>query len=237
MIGILLAGGAGTRLFPVTKTVSKHILPVFNQPMIFYPLQTLIDSGITKIIIVCRSTFQNQIKSIVKYFRTQNKISFIFINQSKTLGMADAIKRCKKIVGSDNIMVIAGDNIFKQNFKNEVASFKKGAVSFLRRVDDPSRFGVPVYNRKKLIKIEEKPHNPKSNYVVIGPHFYDNLAFKIIDTLKPSLRGELEITDLNNKYIQLGLLTLKKSRGFWADAGTFDSLLTAGLKLRRLQNK
>ncbi len=237
MIGILLAGGAGTRLFPVTKIVSKFVLPVFDRPMIFYPLQTLVDSGITKIIIVCRSTFQNQIKSIVKYFLTQKKISFIFINQSKTLGMADAIKRCKKVVGTDNIMVIAGDNIYEHDFKEEVNNFKKGALSFLRKVKDTERFGVPIYEGKKLIKIIEKPKNPLTHWIVSGPHFFDSDVFKYIETLKPSERGELEITDLNSRYINQGLLKLKRRRDCWTDAGTFDSLLEAGIKVRRNSKK
>lgn len=237
MIGILLAGGFGTRLFPITKIVNKHILPVFDRPMIFYPLQTLVDSGITKIIVVCGHPFKRQIASIVKYFPNIKKVNCSFVTQPRPLGMADAIKRCKKITVNDSIMVIAGDNIYRQDFKKEVANFKKGALSFLRQVSEPKRFGVPVYEGKILVKIEEKPANPQTNWVVTGPHFYDNRVFKLIDTLKPSGRDELEITDLNNKYIQLGSLKLKKRRGWWTDAGTFEALFLASLKMKRKRSK
>ena len=237
MIGILLGGGFGTRLSPITKIVNKHILPVYDRPMIFYPLQTLIDSGITKIVVVCGHPFEKQVKTIIDHFPSPKKIKYSFIIQPKPLGMADAIKRCKKVAGNNTVMVIAGDNIYKQDFKKDVANFKKGAVSFLREVADPKRFGVPVYQGKTLIKIEEKPANPKTNWAVTGPHFFDDHVFKLIDTLKPSGRGELEITDLNNKYIQLGSLALKKRRDWWIDAGTFDALLLAGLKMRRERNK
>lgn len=235
MIGILLGGGFGTRLSPITKVVNKHILPVLDRPMIYYPLQTLVDSGITKIVVVCGHPFEKQIKTIVKYFPDIKKISCSFVNQAQPLGMADAIKRCEKVVSSDSVMVIAGDNIYEQGFQKEVASFKKGAMSFLRRVKDPSRFGIPVYEGKKLIKIEEKPKNPQTNWVVTGPHFYDNQVFKLITTLKSSRRGELEITDLNNKYVQEGSLILKKRQDWWIDAGTFDALLSASLKVKKMR--
>lgn len=245
MIGILLAGGSGTRLSPITKIVSKHILPVFDRPLIFYPLQTLINSSITKIVVVCGNPFEKQIKTIVEHFPDINKfvsgrikkISCSYVNQPRPLGMADAIKRCEKIVGTDSIMVIAGDNIYEQAFREEVINFKGGAMSFLRKVKDPSRFAVPVHERNRLIKIEEKPVNPQTNWVVTGPHFYDSAVFKLIDTLKPSARNELEITDLNNRYIEQGLLTLKKRRDWWIDAGTFDALLLASIKIKRKMSK
>lgn len=237
MIGILLGGGSGTRLFPITKVVNKHILPVFDRPMIFYPLQALVDSGITKIVVVCGIPFEKQIKTVVKHFPDIRKVSCSFVNQPRPLGMADAIKRCEKVVDTDSVIVIAGDNIYKQGFQKEVANFKKGAISFLRQVEDPNRLAVPIYEGKKLIRIEEKPANPQTNWAVTGPHFFDNQVFKLIDTLKPSARGELEITDLNNKYIEQELLVLKKRRDWWIDAGTFDALLFASLKIKRERSK
>lgn len=237
MIGILLAGGYGTRLSPITKIVSKHILPVFDRPMIFYPLQTLVDSGITKIIVVCGNPFEKQIKTIIEYYPGIEKIKCSFIKQPAPLGMADGIKRCQKIVGSDSVMVIGGDNIYEKDFTKEVIEFTEGAMSFLRKAADPSRFGVPIYEAGKLIKIVEKPTNPQTNLIVTGPHFFDENVFKYIKTLKPSPRGELEITDLNNKYMQLGELVLKKRRDFWIDAGTYESLLLASLEIKRRSNK
>lgn len=237
MIGILLGGGFGTRLYPITKVVNKHILPVYDRPMIYYPLQTLIDSGITKIVVICGKPFEKQIQIIIENFPGIEKIKYFYIYQPGPLGMADAIKRCKKVVGKNSVMVIAGDNIYGKSFQKEVGSFKKGALSFLRQVKDPSCFGVPVYQERKLVKIEEKPANPQTNWVVTGPHFFDNQVFKLIDTLRPSARGELEITDLNNKYIEQELLVLEKRRDWWIDAGTFDALLFASLKIKKGRSK
>ena len=236
MTGILLGGGFGTRLYPVTKVVNKHILPVYDRPMIYYPLQTLIDSGITKIVVICGKPFEKQIQTIIENFPDIKKIKYSYVSQPGPLGMADAIKRCKKIVLGDNIIVIAGDNIYRDDFKEEVKNFKKGALSFLRKVKDPKRFGVPIFKGKKLVKIEEKPANPQTNWVITGPHFFDTDVFKHLKTLKPSARGELEITDLNNLYVDQGLLNLKKRRDYWTDAGTFDALLAAGVKMK-LRNK
>lgn len=237
MIGILLGGGSGTRLSPITKAVNKHILPVFDRPMIYYPLKTLIDSGITRIIVVCGNPFEKQIQIIIEHFPDIKKINYSYVYQPRPLGMADAIKRCQRIVYTDNIMVIAGDNIYEQTFHKEVRNFSSGALSFLRQVNDPSRFAVPLYEKQKLVKIEEKLAKPKTNWVVTGPHFFDNQVFKFIDSLKPSKRGELEITDLNNKYAQYKSLKLKKRRDWWIDAGTFEALFLASLKMSERNKK
>jgi len=237
MTGILLGGGFGTRLAPITKIVNKHILPVFDRPMIYYPLQTLIDSGVTKIIVICGKPFDKQIKTIIEHFPNKDQIEYSFVTQPDPLGMADAIKRCKQIVRNDNIIVIAGDNIYGKDFKEEVDHFKEGAMSFLRKVSDPQRFGVPVFEDGKLINIEEKPSNPQTNWVVTGPHFFDSNVFKHIKRLKPSARGELEITDLNNLYLKQGLFSLKKRRDYWTDTGTFEALFLASLKIRRMRFK
>lgn len=236
MIGILLGGGFGTRLHPITKIVNKHLLPVFDRPMIYYPLQTLIDSGITKIIVICGHPFDKQVQFIINRFPNQS-VEFSSVIQPSPLGMADAIKRCEKIAAKENVMVIAGDNIYGGNFKTEVREFKKGALSFLRQVKDPQRFGVPIYEGKKLVKIEEKPTNPESNWVVTGPHFFDKDVFKITKTLKLSPRGELEITDLNNIYLQNGLMSLKKRTDYWTDTGTFKALLLANIKMWKRARK
>lgn len=232
MIGILLAAGAGTRLRPITKVCNKLILPVFNQPMIFYPLTTLLNSGIKEIAVVV-STHKEQIQEIIEEFPQYARLKISFVVQHKLLGMADAIRCTKSKVGGESIFVIAGDNLYQDDFKEEVRSFKNGALSFLRKVKDPHRFGVPVYKGKELVKIIEKPENPKTNWVVTGPHLFDSNVFSYIKALKPSSRGELEITDLNGQYIEKGLLKLKKRQDYWTDAGTFDSLLDASIKISK----
>lgn len=237
MIGILLGGGSGTRLFPITKVVNKHILPVYDKPMLYYPLQTLIDSGVINIIIVCGKPFDKQIKTIIKEFPNIDKISYSFVVQPHPSGMADAIMHCKNKVGNKSIIVVAGDNIYAHNLKKEVTSFKTGALSFLRQVDNPERFAVPIYRNKNLVRIDEKPTKPKANWVVTGPHFFDNQVFSLVELLSPSKRGELEITDLNNEYLRLGQLQLKKKRGWWIDAGTYNSLLQAGIDVKRRRNQ
>lgn len=228
MKGIVLTAGIGTRLQPITYFLNKNLLPVDGQPMFFHPLQTLIDSGIKEIAIVIGPPHGNQIKKTLENSPFPKKINIVYINQPQPKGMADAIGRCKKFALNNNIIVIAGDNIYGSNFKDDVAKFKTGALSFLRKVSDPQRFGVPVYESKnKLIKIEEKPTHPATNWVVTGPHLYDNKVFDLISQLKLSARGELEISELNSLYIQKNALLLIKRVDFWIDAGTFESLIQA----------
>ena len=202
MKGILLAGGLGTRLYPVTRVINKHLLPVYNQPMIFWGLKTLIESGIKEIIIVTGPPFENQVKKVVANFNDK-KVKLSWVRQPKPMGMPEAIQRCRKLVGNDEIMVVAGDNIFGRDYKKEVDNFKSGSVSFLHKVNDPERFGVPVYDKNnKIIKIEEKPKRPKTSWVVTGPHLFDNKVFGLIEKLTLSKRGELEISELNNLYLE-----------------------------------
>lgn len=228
MKGILLTAGLGTRLQPITYFINKNLLPVGDKPMFFRPLQTLINSGIKDIVIVIGPPHGNQIKKILEYSPFPKEINIAFANQPKPLGMPDAINKCERIVANDSIIVIAGDNIYGSNFLSEVNNFKGGALSFLRKVHDPQRFGVPVYDSKKqLIKIEEKPKHPITNWVVTGPHLFDNTVFNKISQLKLSARGELEISELNSLYIQENALSLTKRRDFWIDAGTFESLAEA----------
>ena len=226
MKGIVLAGGLGTRLDPITRVVNKHVLPVGSKPMFFHPFQTLVASGIREIAVVSGPPYGAQVKELIKYLSLPLQIRVAFVKQTSPKGMPDAILKCKKFVGDDSVIVIAGDNIFGGNFKKEVGAFKKGAVSFLRKVNDPSRHGVPSYDGAgKLQGIIEKPKNPATNWVVCGPHIFDKMVFNHINKLKPSARGELEIAELNGLYIKLGLLKLVKKTDYWLDLGTFDSLV------------
>lgn len=237
MKGILLTAGLGTRLYPITRLVCKSALPVYDRPMFYWSLQTLIDSGVNDVAIVIGPPFGTQIKKIVKYFHRLSEVRIRFVVQHYPKGMPDAMDKCRNIFKGENIMVIAGDNYYDKDFKKEVLSFKKGAVSFLRRVKDPQRYGVPIFKNKKIIGIVEKPKNPTSNWAIIGPHIFDKNVFDYISTLKPSARGELEIQDLNNIYIKRKSLKLIKRRDKWGDAGTFDSLLYVGQIAKNSINK
>lgn len=228
MKGILLTAGLGTRLYPITRFINKNLLPVGSSPMFFHPLQTLINSGIREIAIVVGPPHGHQIKKILEYLPLPKEVKIVYVNQFQPKGMADAINKCRRFSAGDSIIVIAGDNIYENNFKQEIANFKTGALSFLRKVPDPQRFGVPVYNpKKKLIRIEEKPKNPETNWAVTGPHLFDRSVFDLIPKLKPSKRGELEISELISLYIQKDTLSLVKRKDFWTDAGTFESLMKA----------
>lgn len=226
MKGILLAGGRGTRLYPITKVINKHLLPVYDKPMIYFGLKTLVDSGIREVAVVQGPPFGDQVKIVVEELKF--KIRVVYVYQPKSMGMPDAILRCQRFTDGESIIVVAGDNLFGKDFKKEVSEFKNGAVGFLRQVRDPGRFGAPVYNKKgELVAIKEKPKNPQTNWVVTGPHIFDNQVFDLIKTLRPSARGELEISELNNLYLKQGQLKLVKRRGFWTDVGTPNSLLKA----------
>lgn len=225
MKGIVLAGGLGTRLYPITKVLNKHILPLYDRPMFFWPLKNLIDSGITEIAVVSGPPFGIQVKKMIKDLPKVKNVKVHYIFQPKPSGMPDAISKCRKIFKGSDIIVIAGDNYYNSNFKKEVSTFTTGAISFVRKVKDPKRYGVPIYKNLKLIRIDEKPNNPKTNWVITGPHLFDKDVFKFIDTLKPSKRGELEIADLNTIYIKNNKLKLIKRNDLWGDSGTFDSLL------------
>jgi len=233
MKGIVLAGGLGTRLNPLTKLLNKHVLPVYDKPMFYYSLQTLVESGTKQIAVVSGPPFGAQIKELLKHFRFPKDCRTFFIDQPTPAGMPDAIRRCKTFAGKEPVMVIAGDNIYERGFAEETRSFTGGAVSFLRRTDDANRFGVPIYDIDgKLIGIIEKPVNIVSDWVVTGPHIFDNRVFHLIDNLRPSSRGELEIADLNIEYLKLGSLKLVKRFDYWSDVGTYDSLLSASLYIR-----
>jgi glucose-1-phosphate thymidylyltransferase len=230
MKGVILAGGLGTRLHPLTKVTNKHLLPVFDKPMIYYPIQTLINGGIDDILIV---TGGNNAGDFLRLLGNGKEFGLQHINytyQEGEGGIAEALGLAEFFAAGDKICVVLGDNVIEKNIRGAVAAFRKqkgGAKILLKEVSDPQRFGVPELRGDQVIGIEEKPKKPKSNYAVIGIYFYDAAVFDIIKTLKPSGRGELEISDVNNRYIEKGLMTWDLLEGWWTDAGTFESLLRA----------
>jgi glucose-1-phosphate thymidylyltransferase len=240
MKGVLLAGGAGTRLKPMTEVTNKHLLPVYNKPMVFYPLQTLLDAGIKEILIVTGKEHGGDFLELLgsgKRFGAD----FTFKLQEEAGGIAQALGLTERFVGTDKCTVILGDNIFEENFSKQVKLFDKngkGAHVFLKEVPDPQRFGVAEIGKEgKIIKIEEKPKTPKSNFAVTGIYMYDSDVFDVIKTLKPSWRGELELSDVNNHYVKEGKIEYTILNGFWSDAGTVESLFRATLFEEKRRNK
>lgn len=235
MKGIVLAGGLGTRLYPITKLVNKHLLPLYDRPMYYWPLQTLIDSGITQIVVVSGPPHGDQIKESLKYFPKKENIRLTFVYQQKPLGIPDAIYKCKKFIGVDSFTMLVGDNLFSGNFKKEVQKFNGGAVAVIRKVKDPQRFGVVKFDRKNRIEtIVEKPQKFISSWAVGAPYIFDNSAFEKIKKLVPSKRGEFEIVDLLKLYIKDNNLRFYKKSGVWIDAGTPESLLKANTIAKKM---
>jgi glucose-1-phosphate thymidylyltransferase len=230
MKGVILAGGLGTRMFPLTKITNKHLLPVYDKPMIYYPLQALINAEIEDILIV---TGGNYAGDFLRLLGNGNEFGLKHINytyQEGEGGIAAALSLAEFFADKDKICIILGDNVIEKNIRRAVKAFegqKEGAMIMVKEVPDPQRFGVPVIKGDRIIKIEEKPTAPQSTYAVTGIYMYDNTVFDIIKTLKPSGRGELEITDVNNEYIKKEQLTWEILDGWWTDAGTFESLLRA----------
>ncbi len=230
MKGVILAGGLGTRLYPLTKITNKHLLPVHDKPMIYYPLQALVNAGIRDILIV---TGGNSAGDFLRLLGNGKEFGLQHVNytyQEGEGGIADALKLAEYFSEGKKICVILGDNIIETNIRSAVQAFERqerGAKIVLKEVPDAHRFGVPEIRGGRIVRIEEKPQNPPSNYAVIGIYMYDSEVFPIIKTLKPSGRGELEITDVNNEYLRRGTLTHDFLDGWWTDAGTFDSLLRA----------
>jgi glucose-1-phosphate thymidylyltransferase len=235
MKGIILAGGAGTRLFPLTKITSKQLLPVYDRPMIYYPLQTLIDAGIRDILIIVAPDRAGDFLRLLGS-GSEFGAKFSYEIQDKPEGLAQAFIIGKTFIGSDDVTMILGDNIFLGNetfLKDAVTTFDGGGRVFAREVPDPERFGVVEFDEnKRAVTIEEKPPQPKSNFAVTGLYIYDNSVVARACNLKPSARGELEITDLNNLYLKEGTLDVCVYDGFWLDTGTFDTLLDAGITVR-----
>jgi glucose-1-phosphate thymidylyltransferase len=230
MKGIILAGGLGTRMYPLTKITNKHLLPVYDRPMVYYPLQALINGGIRDILIV---TGGNSAGDFLRLLGNGKEFGLKHINytyQEGEGGIAAALDLAEYFADGEKICVVLGDNLIEKNIARAVRSFqeqKAGAKILLKEVPDPQRFGVPEIVEGTIRGIVEKPKTPKSNYAVIGIYLYDASVFEIIKTLKPSDRGELEITDVNNEYLRRGNLTYDILDGWWTDAGTFDSLLRA----------
>jgi glucose-1-phosphate thymidylyltransferase len=230
MKGVILAGGLGTRLYPLTKVTNKHLLPVYDKPMIYYPVQTLINAGIDDILIV---TGGNNAGDFLRLLGNGKEFGLKHINytyQEGEVGIAAALELAEFFAAGEKVCVVLGDNLIEKNIRKAVENFrrqKEGAKILLKEVSDPHRFGVPEWKSDRIVGIEEKPKMPKSNYAVIGIYLYDQEVFNFIKPLKPSDRGELEITDVNNQYIEKGLMTWDILEGWWTDAGTFESLLHA----------
>ena len=229
MKGIILAGGTGSRLFPLTKVTNKHLLPVGKYPMIYYPIAKLKQVGITEIMIV---TGKEHMGSVVNLLGSGYDLGleFTYKIQDQPGGIAQALSLAENFVGNDRSIVILGDNIFSADISAFASNYQAqttGAKILIKQVSDPERYGVAELKGEKIIGIEEKPKNPKSNYCVTGIYMYDAEVFEIIRTLKPSGRGELEITDVNNAYIKAGTLTYDIIDGWWTDAGTFESIYRA----------
>jgi glucose-1-phosphate thymidylyltransferase len=230
MKGVILAGGLGTRLHPLTKVTNKHLLPVYDKPMIYYPIQTLINAGIDDILIV---TGGNNAGDFLKLLGNGKEFGLKHMNytyQEGEGGIAEALRLAEFFASGEKICVVLGDNVIERNIRKAVENFRKqreGAKILLKEVPDPQRFGVAELKGDRIARIEEKPKEPKSQYAVIGIYLFDQQVFDTIKTLKPSDRGELEITDVNNRYIEKGLMTWDILEGWWTDAGTFESLLRA----------
>jgi len=232
MKGIILAGGTGSRLYPLTKVTNKHLLPVYDQPMIYYPLNSLVNAGITEIMIVSGRGHAGHFLELLGS-GAEFGVRLTYEIQEKAGGIAEALGLADSWADDDNVAVILGDNIFEDNVKADVTSFTNGAKIFLKEVPDASRFGVVDLQENKVISIEEKPKIPKSNYAVTGLYLYDSEVFTIIKKLKPSKRGELEITDVNNAYLKRGKIQYAILKGYWSDAGTFNSLMRASMLVQQ----
>ena len=230
MKGVVLGGGLGSRLRPLTSVTNKHLLPVYDQPMIYYPIQTLVNAGIEDIMIVTGGNSAGDFLKLLGNGRAFGLKHLNYTYQEGEGGIAAALSLVEHFADDGPICVILGDNIIQGNIRAAADDYRRqggGAKILLKRVPDPQRFGVPELEGRSVVRIEEKPQNPKSEYAVIGIYMYDGRVFDIIRTLKPSGRGELEITDVNNAYIERGEMTWDELEGWWTDAGTFESLLRA----------
>lgn len=230
MKGVVLAGGLGTRMLPLTRVTNKHLLPVYDRPMIYYPIQCLVNAGITDIQIVTGGNSAGHFLQLLGNGSDFGLKDLSYTYQRGEGGIADALKLCEHFIEGDRFVVVLGDNIIEGNIKGAVEDFAKqesGAKIMLKKVPDPERFGVATVEDGVVKKIVEKPSEPESDLAVIGIYMYDARAFEIARELEPSARGELEITDVNNAYIEAGTMSCEVLDGWWTDAGTFDSLRRA----------
>ena len=240
MKGIVLAGGTGSRLFPLTKITNKHLLPIYDRPMIYYPIQTLVDAGIRDILIVTGGRNSGDFLRLLANGKQFGLEHINYTYQEGEGGIADALALAKHFADGQKTCVILGDNIIEGNIRKAVEQFTaqaEGAHILLKEVQDAERFGVAELAGGKIVGIEEKPQRPKSNYAVTGIYMYDPTVFEKIRTLVPSNRGELEITDVNNAYIADGTMSFSFLDGWWTDAGTFDSLLRAANLVAQMEAK
>jgi len=229
MKGVVLAGGLGTRLYPLTYATNKHLLPVYNKPMVFYPIQTLVNAGIDEIMVVTGGPHARHFLSVLKNGRDLGVKKLEFAYQENEGGIPVALSLAEDFADRGPVAVILGDNTTDADISPAVEGFKTGAMVFLKEVPDPERFGVAEIKEDRILNIEEKPDSPKSNLAVTGLYLYDSRVFEIVRSLKPSRRGELEITDVNNNYLRTGDLNWSILGGYWRDAGTFGTLLEANI--------
>lgn len=230
MKGVVLAGGTGSRLHPLSRVTNKHLLPVYNQPMIFYPIQTLVNAGIQDILVVTGGQNAGEFLRLLSNGKDFGLKHINYTYQEGEGGIADALRLAEHFIGGERVCVILGDNIIENNICEAVERFQRqerGAHIILKEVDDPERFGCPEIRETRIVAIEEKPKQPKSRYAVTGMYFFDGTVFEKIRRLRPSWRGELEITDVNNMYLAEDSLTFSVLDGWWTDAGTFESLRRA----------
>jgi len=238
MKGVVLAGGLGSRLYPLTKITNKHLLPVFDQPMIYYPIQCLVNAGITEVLVVTGGNYAGHFLQLLRNGADFGLKQLRYAYQEGEGGIADALKLAEEFADGEPICVVLGDNIIERNIKKAADDFRGqvaaggGAKIMLKEVHDPQRFGVATVVDGKVVKIVEKPKEPESHLAVIGIYMYDNAVFDICRTLRPSDRGELEITDVNNEYVRRGTLTCEVLEGWWTDAGTFESLYRSATLVR-----
>ena len=240
MKGIVLAGGLGSRLHPLTKVTNKHLLPVYDRPMVHYPIQCLVDAGIEEILVVTGGNGAGDFLELLGHGKEFGLKHLDYTYQEGHGGIAAALGLAEFFADGEPICVILGDNIYEKSFRSSVEAYTRrgsGARVHLKKVENAQRFGVPVLDGDRVIRIEEKPAEPKSDYAVTGMYMYDARVFEIIRTLKPSGRGELEITDVNNAYIEWGEMTYEIIDGWWSDAGTFDSLLRANILVAGREGK
>ncbi|MCD6298831.1 MAG: NTP transferase domain-containing protein [Deltaproteobacteria bacterium] len=239
MKGVILAGGKGTRLYPLTKATNKHLLPAGKEPMIFHPIKQLISAGINQILVV---TSTEHMGDIIKVLGSGKEFGceFTFRVQEEPKGIAHALSLAESFANDNRIAVLLGDNIFEYTIKPYVKNFenqKEGARVLLKKVSDPCRYGIAAMDEEHIIEIEEKPHSPKTDYAVVGVYMYDSEVFNIIKNIKPSARGEYEITSVNNEYIKRGKLEYDIAKGKWMDTGTFESYLETNKILQQLNNE